>query len=238
MNLNLVEYLLWFTAPLLQLGVVFVMYRRGLHRRYPYFFNYTVLAVLAEPALYLAHRHSYNTYYYAYYVNVGLSLLISVAVFQDILNNIFRTNENLQRGIVFLFPWSVAILFTAVVVPILASHPFRDHMATDMLLLGERALRLAQGGLMILLLLFCERLEVSRRNIAYGIVCGFGLFAAMNLLVAANMRQHAIISQVSLRHLNALAYMVACSIWLAYVTFGSDEHQYFAWRIVPSEQNR
>jgi len=233
MNLNLVDYLLWLTAPLLQLGVVFVMYRRRLHRCYPYFFNYTVLAVLAEPALYLANRHSYSTFYYAYYVNVGLSLLISVAVFQDILSNIFRTNENLRRGIVFLFPWSVAILLTAVVVPILAYHPFRDGMETEMLLLGERALRLAQGGLMILLLLFCEGLGVSRRNIAYGIVCGFGLFATVNMLVASRMG-HGGGALRAFRHVNALAYLIACLIWLAYVTFGSDEHQYFARRIVPS----
>ncbi len=80
MNLSAIDYVLWLAAPLLQLGVVVMMFRRGLHRDYPFFFNYTILAVIAEPILYLSHKHSYNAYYYAYYVNIALSVVISFAV--------------------------------------------------------------------------------------------------------------------------------------------------------------
>ena len=53
MHLRLIDYVLWFFASTIQLGVLVVMYRRGLQREYPYFFNYTVLQVIGDPILFV-----------------------------------------------------------------------------------------------------------------------------------------------------------------------------------------
>ena len=42
--------------PLLQIGVLIAMVRRGLHRDYPYFFNYTILQVVGVPVLYFIYH--------------------------------------------------------------------------------------------------------------------------------------------------------------------------------------
>ena len=47
MHLRLSDYVLWFASPVLQVGVLISLFRRGLHRDYPYFFNYTVLGVVS-----------------------------------------------------------------------------------------------------------------------------------------------------------------------------------------------
>ena len=80
MHLRLVDYVLWFAPTVLQSGLLLTLYRRGLHRDYPFFFNYTILQIVSVPVLTVASRLSYSAYYYGYYVNLGLSVVLSFAV--------------------------------------------------------------------------------------------------------------------------------------------------------------
>ncbi len=96
MHLRLMQYVLWFASPAIQLGVVIAMFRRGLHRDYPYFLNYTILGVASVPLLCVISLQSYTAYYYAYYVNLGLSVILSFAVLQEIFKDAFRPYEALR----------------------------------------------------------------------------------------------------------------------------------------------
>src|SRR5271157_3618688 len=89
MHLRLIDYVLWFSAPTIELGVLVTMYRRGLQRDYPYFFNYIILSVLSEPILFVIQRQSYTLYYYGYWVSIGLTTLVSFAVLNEIFQNTF-----------------------------------------------------------------------------------------------------------------------------------------------------
>src|SRR5450756_2017040 len=110
MHLRPLDYVLWCASPLMQFGVLVAMYRRGLHRDYPYFFNYTVLQVLSEPILFVMQKHSYAMYYWGYYVSVALSALISFGVLQEIFRDAFRPYEALRDLSVILFRWSVLVV--------------------------------------------------------------------------------------------------------------------------------
>ena len=48
MRLQMAQYVMWFSAPALQVATLAFMRRRKLHRDYPLFFNYTVLQVLTS----------------------------------------------------------------------------------------------------------------------------------------------------------------------------------------------
>ena len=109
MHLRLVDYVLWLSAPILQLGVLMAMYRRGLHRDYPYFFNYTILQVASEPILSSLRRQSYALYFLAT-GPIGLSALVSFAVLQEIFKNAFRPYEALRDLSVILFRWSALVI--------------------------------------------------------------------------------------------------------------------------------
>lgn len=61
MRLQLIDYVLWWSAPILQLGVSVALYSRRLYRQYPCFFNYTVLQTLSVPVLMLC--RSWADYY-------------------------------------------------------------------------------------------------------------------------------------------------------------------------------
>lgn len=217
MHLRLFDYVLWFGGTLMQLGVLVAMYRRGLHRDYPYFFNYTLLQVLSEPILFVIQRHSYSMYYWGYYVSVALSALVSFAVLQEIFHDAFRPYEALRDLSVILFRWSaLVVLLVGVMWAITAAHTSQVDGITSAILLAQRSVRLMQCGLVFFLLLFSEYLGISRRHVLFGIALGFGIFASVNMLFTA-AASHATLVHVSvLRQINSAGYTVAVMIWLGY----------------------
>jgi len=217
MHLRPTDYVLWIATPLLQMGVLIAMIKRGLHRDYPYFFNYTILQVVGVPVLYIILTRSYSVYFYAYYVNIALSVLISFAVLQEIFRDAFRPYEALRDLSVILFRWSaLVVLLVGVMWAINGAHKSENGAVIDAILLAERSVRLMQCGLVFFLLLFSEYLGISRRSPLFGISLGFGLFAAVNMLVATAMTHHGVLKQSTLRHINSEAYLLAIVLWLGY----------------------
>ncbi len=217
MHFRLVDYVLWFSTPVLQTGLLVALYRRGLHRDYPFFFNYTILQVISEPILAIASRISYSAYYYGYYINLGLSVIISFAVLQEVFKDAFRPYENLRDLSVILFRWCALVaLLVAVMWAISASHNTDSGVVNDAMQLANRSVRLMQCGLVFFLLLFHGYLGISPRSMLFGISIGFGFFAAVNMLVFTGLSRHGILSEGTLSRINAIAYVVAIGLWMGY----------------------
>jgi hypothetical protein len=217
MHYRLADYVLWLTTPLLQGGVLLAMYKRGLQKDYPYFFYYTILQVASAIILAVLAATSYTAYYYAYYVNLSLSVLISFAVLQEIFKDAFRPYENLRELSIILFRWSaLVVLLVAVMWAINARNNAENGVITAIMMLGDRSLRLMQCGLVFFLLLFNEYLGIPHRSMLFGISLGFGLFAAVNMLVATALTQHGFLTSVALSKINSVAYLVAVIIWFGY----------------------
>jgi hypothetical protein len=217
MHLRLLDYVFWFGGTFMQLGVVVAMYRRGLHRDYPYFFNYTVLQVLSEPILFVVQKHSYPVYYWGYWISVALSALISFGVLQEIFHDAFRPYEALRDLSVILFRWSaLVVLLVGVMWTITAVHSSQVDTITNGILLVQRSVRLMQCGLVFFLLLFSEYLGISRRHLVFGIALGFGIFASVSMLVAAAASHGTFLHASVLRQINSAGYTIAVMIWLGY----------------------
>lgn len=217
MHLRLTDYVLWVTSPLLQFGVLIAMVKRGWHREYPYFFNYTILQVVSVPVLAFIYQRSYSLYFYAYYFNIALSVLLSFAVLQEIFKDAFRPYEALRDLSVILFRWSaLVVLLVGVMWAINSARQSQDGAIITTIMLADRSVRLMQCGLVFFLLLFSEYLGISRRSLLFGISLGFGFFAAINMLVATGISHHGILHTSTLRQINSAAYLVAIVIWLGY----------------------
>jgi hypothetical protein len=218
MHLRPTDYVLWCAGSLMQIGVLVAMYRRGLHRDYPYFFNYTILQVLSEPILFVIQRHSYTMYYWGYYVSVALSALISFAVLQEIFHDAFRPYEALRDLSVILFRWSaLLVLLVGVMWAITAAQSSQVDAITNTIFLAQRSVRLMQCGLVFFLLLFSEYLGISRRHVLFGIALGFGIFASVSMLFAAAVSHGTFVHVAVLRQINSAAYDISVLIWLGYV---------------------
>jgi hypothetical protein len=217
MHLHLIDYVLWFSASTIQLGVLVAMYKRGLHREYPYFFNYTLLQVVGDPILFVMNRQGYALYYFSYWLSAALSALISFAVLYEIFQHAFRPYEALRDLGVILFRWSaLVILLVAGMWAVTSGRPAQEGSITNAILLAERSVRLMQCGLVFFLLLFSEYLGISRRNLLFGIALGFGLFASVNMLVASGLSHAGVIHVSVLRAINSGAYTLSALIWLGY----------------------
>ena len=169
MHLTVTDYIIWLAGPILQFGVLVTMFRRGLYKDYPYFFNYTILQVVSEPILYGLHRYSDTLYFYTYYVNIALSVLISFAVLQEIFKDAFKPYEALRDLSVILFRWSALVVLLVGVMWAINARGKTDDGVIGAIMLGERAVRLMQCGLVFFLLLFSEYLGISRRSLLFGI---------------------------------------------------------------------
>ena len=217
MHLRLIDYVFWLSAPIMQVGVLVAMYKRGLHREYPYFFNYTVLQVVGEPILFALHKSSYTLYFWGYWVSIALSALVSFAVLQEIFKNAFRPYEALRDLSVILFRWSaLVILLVAGMWAISSSHSDQADMVMNTIFLVDRSIRLMQCGLVFFLLLFSEYLGISRRNMLFGIALGFGLYASVSMLVASGMSHPSIVHVSILRWIKSGSYNAAVLLWLGY----------------------
>ena len=222
MHLRPIDYVFWFAAPLLQAGVLVCMFRRALHRDYPFFFNYTLLQVVSVPALAIIYHYSYKAYYYGYFVNVGLSILLSFAVLQEIFKDAFRPYEALRDLGVILFRWSALVVFlVGVMWAINASYRPENGVVQDTFLLAERSLRLMQCGLVFFMLLFSEYLGIPHRSFLFGITLGFGFFAAVNMLVVTGASHHGILKHAALSQINSAAYLMTVMIWFGYTLAAS-----------------
>ena len=228
MHLRLIDYVLWLSAPAIQLGVLAVMYKRGQHRDFPYFFYYTILAVGHEPITFFV-RKSYALYYYSYWVSIALTSVLSFAVLYEIFKNAFRPYEALRDLSVILFRWSaLVILLVAGMWAITSNQPAQDGSITNTVLLAERSVRLMQCGLVFFLLLFSEYLGISRRNLLFGIALGFGLFASVNMLVASGLSHAGVVHVSVLRWVNSAAYNVSVLIWLGYTLMAPSRSSAFS----------
>jgi hypothetical protein len=218
MHLRLIDYVLWFAAPAMQVGVLVAMYRRGLHREFPYFFNYTVLQVLGEPILFALQKSSYTLYFWGYWVSIALSALVSFAVLQEIFKNAFRPYEALRDLSVILFRWSALVILLVAGMWAISSNHSSDQVdvVRNTIFLVDRSIRLMQCGLVFFLLLFSEYLGISRKNILFGIALGFGLYASVSMLVAAAMSHPSIVHVSILRWIKSGSYNLAVLLWLGY----------------------
>ncbi len=217
MHLRLMDYALWFAAPLLQAGVLVCMLKRGLYRQYPFFFNYTILEVVSTPLLAIIYSHFPTIYFYAYWINMGLSILLSFAVLQEIFKDAFRPYEALRDLSIILFRWSaLVVLLVGVMWAINSAHKSQSDMVGSLMLLADRSVRLMQCGLVFFLLLFSEYLGIPHRSMLFGISLGFGFFASVNMLVATALSHRGMLRPDTLSEINSAAYLVSVMIWFGY----------------------
>ncbi len=210
------DLIVWLVQPILQMGVLVAMYRRGLQREYKYFFNYLILQVLTKLFL-MVFRDSPFVYFYGYWFTLALCICFSFAVFQELFRDAFRPYEALSELSTILFRWStLVVVLVGGMWAVTSIHSFDGQAVMGVILLADRSVRLMQCGMVFFLLLFSEYLGISRKNVMFGIAVGFGFYAAVNMLVATGLSHQSLVPSWMLRRADVLAYNISILIWLAY----------------------
>ncbi len=227
MHLTLVDYVLWILPVFLLAGIVVAMYRRGVHRSYPYFFAYTICQVVSEVILFGVSRVSYVAYYYGYYVDLILGCILSAAILWNVIRRVFVRRPLRPSTSVFLYLCAGIALIALVGFATNVSKSPNSGAAKDALFLFNRTVSIAQVLLAAAIILVGRRFAISRKSFVFGLVFGFGMFALVNTLVFTSLSRHGALSPITLSRINSLTYALACMVWLCYSIFGEKDCQRF-----------
>ena len=187
---------LWVTAIVLQAVLAAMMIHRGLARRFPAFFAYTVYEALLSAFLFtIDHIDSVTAPQYrdAYLVGAAGSAALRFAVVCEIFIQVFRVYPPLKELGEVVFRWATVILMIVAVLIVanvtgLEGTGFEKDWYVVGLHIVDRAINMIQCGLLVFLALLASFLRFSWRSYIMGIALGFGVFSSVELCISASRR--------------------------------------------------
>jgi hypothetical protein len=237
---RLIYYLLW-VAPAITFSVLtFVIVRRKMRQKFPYFFAYAIFQVISFGVQFSTY-HSSNRYAYfiAYWTLAALSVGLGFAVIYEVFTDIFRPFEGLRDLGTVLFRWAAAVLVVASALMVLITPGSKGNVD---IVLGcvvalERSVRIMQCGLVLLMILCAPYLGLQWRHRVFGIGTGFGLLAAIDLIAVAVLGRLGLSAQSQMYYNLAkmAAYNIAGLTWCTYF-LRSEPARGPALQLAPSER--
>src|ERR1039458_7828449 len=220
-TIKVLYYALWIAHPLLEMAIAALMYRRGMHRKFKFFFGYIIVQFVTFAVVFPSYWHSYALLFYLYWICDALSVAVGFAVIHEVFVDVFRAFHTLRDLGTVLFKWAGLVMLLVAGVVSVSTNSSEMPPIIQAILTGQRCVRIIQVGMVLFLLFFAHYVGISRRQHSFGIALGFGSFAVIELvLICSWVGQHlgdpAIISI-----LNMAAYNGSLLVWLGYVAVKS-----------------
>ena len=208
--------ILWLAPVFLQGWIAVLMLRRGTHKKYRFFFSYTVFAVLAELTKFLLTEPGKNTWL-SFWVGWGCEAIYAVLGFLAIYEAFGHVFENFHHLTWFklLLPVTAAIMLgIAILIPLVHRSVDTDPLLEGILDL-QVAVRCLQLGVFFLIFLLARVFDLDYRQYSFGIAAGFGIAAAGILLGTLVRTGLGLRFLIYSRYVPSVAYCVAVAVWLA-----------------------
>lgn len=210
-------FALWIMHPILQLGIAAFLLRRGLLKRFKFFFGY-ILTQLASFAIVFpaAVWKSYAAVFYLYWISMAISAGFGFLVIHEIFVDVFRLFHTLRDLGTVLFKWAGLVMLLVAGVVSVSTNSSQLAPWMQAIITSQRCVRMVQIGMVLFLLFFAHYVGVSRRQYSFGIALGFGSFAVIELiLICSWVGNH--LSGPAISLLNMSAYNCSLVLWLGYV---------------------
>jgi hypothetical protein len=214
----ILQSILWVAPALIQLAIVFAMFSNGSRKRFPMFWTYTIFQVVSSIALMVFFQFGEMEYFFAYWASAAMSAFLGFAVIYESFSEALQPYETLRDLGRLLFRWTAIVMMLVGVVFVLSTPggPESTVLVRNILIL-ERAIRVMQCGMLLLLYLFSHHVGITWRNQLFGIVFGFGLYASANLLMYSLRSRLGEDWNSSASIMNSLCYLVTAGIWAGYM---------------------
>ncbi len=217
MSLPSPSYVVWVLPVVGQVCLAGLMWRRKIQRRFPLFFTYTLFQVAAFPVKFYTYHSSPLQYFYAYWTCGAIAVFLGFAVIYEVFREVFRPFDGLRDLGSVLFRWASLVLVLAAILMAATSPAMAHDRIMDTILILERSVRVMQCGLVMLMLLCSSQLGLSWRHHVFGIALGFGLFAAVELVVVTLLGIYGQSVGSALSLAKSLTYNVAVFLWIGYL---------------------
>jgi hypothetical protein len=212
---------LWVAAILLQAGLALILLRRGLVRRFPAFFVYTVYEVLLSTFLYtIDHMDAVSSddYMKAFIAGAAGSAALRFALACEIFIQVFESYSRLKGFGGVVFRWATTILMIVAVLVVAYTTGLQQDQFTIAFLVVDRAINLIQCGLLVFLVLLASFLRFSWTGYTMGIALGFGVFSSAELCRMALQAQYGKNFGWKVFPVIAMVVYIGCiAIWIATV---------------------
>lgn len=224
---NLIPDLLWLANIAAQFTILGFLIRRNAKGDYPAFFRFVLFSAVSSSVLFCIYHVGPQTYtyFYAYWTKSAVVAFLSLAVLHEIFCTALRPLAGLQDLAKLAFRW--AVLVAILIAGFMAAASAQN---TAVWMVGainnfERALRLMQCGLLLLVYFMLSRLGLSIRSRIFGFALGFGILATMNLFeLALSGTSGTVYSHIS----NLVNFCVALGVyamWAAYIALPEPARQ-------------
>jgi hypothetical protein len=211
---RVVTLTLWFVPLLLLAAIAVVMFRRKLVRRFPIFFTYTVLVFSREVVVFFL-PYPGNLYSLVWFCGEALAVLLGLGVIVETLKHVIPAHPFLKLVLQSVWILGVIAAATAILMLLFATGTGADP-AFEWIILTERSARFLQVCLLIAVIALMSRLGLTWRHYSIGIVAGFGIYSALDLVVLEFRAHLHFIGDAMFVLLKPAAYNLAAVIWALY----------------------
>ena len=229
--MNWLTYLSWVAGPAFESVLLGCMVHRKLHRVFPRFFSYVIFQMLKSGALFLTYRFFEQHYFEAYWTGNAISVVLAVAVMDEMLQHVFKDYGGAQNLGAVIFRWSCGLLLVLAIVTAFTSELGSADRVVAGVLTFDRSVRVMQCGLFCLLMILCRLLKNCWRQQVFGIALGFGVFASIEMiLVTVAMRYGGSVGP-TISLVKSVAYNAVTILWIGYL--GQQPHLIPAVEMAP-----
>ncbi|MCU1253725.1 MAG: putative rane protein [Candidatus Angelobacter sp.] len=184
MSMSFLQFALAITSVAVMGALMFVMAKRKLRSAYPLFFAYIGINALAVVMGLAALRFASAQYFYIYWTNSTILMLVGFAVQYEVFVAILKPFSAVLDLGKMLFFWAAGFLFIAGLLTAMVTNGANSSKIMVAVDLCDRCVHLMQCGLMLLMVVFEKRLSFSWRSPGMGVALGLGINAAMDLAVS------------------------------------------------------
>jgi hypothetical protein len=201
--------------PVLQTWLALLLVRRRAYKSFPFFFAYTVFAVVAELCKFALVQYSRATmmYFYFYWGAEAIYAALGFLAIHEVFRRVFENFKSLS-WFKFLLPVvGLGMLAISALISIV-------HRAVETVPLLEGiyslqiTVRCLQIGVFFLIFFLARAFQLDYRQYAFGIAAGFGIAAAGILLGTLVRTGLGLKSLMFFEYVPIVAYCIAVMVWL------------------------
>jgi hypothetical protein len=215
---EIMQYALGAAPAAVQIAIVVAMFRNDSRKRFPMFWTYTLYQILLTATLMVFFQLGDMEYFFAYWAGAAVSAFLGFAVIYECFSEAMKPYETLRDLGRLLFRWAAIVMGIVGFVFVLSTPSGAEHTVfVQNILIVERAIRIVQCGMLLLLYLFSHHVGITWRNQLFGVVLGFGVYASLNLLMYSLRSRLGEDWNSSAAIFNSLSYLMTTGIWAGYM---------------------
>src|SRR5438067_10434091 len=143
------------TPPVLQLCLALLLIRRRVLKFFPFFFAYTIFAVIAETGRFFLFKGPYAYYYYFFWTTEALYAVLGFLAIYEVFSGVFRNFYRLWWFRLLLPAMGILMLALSLLIP-LTRPPVHAPVTLVTIIVAEIAVRCLQVGLFVLTFLLAR----------------------------------------------------------------------------------